>query len=82
MEMKLTEVMKNSSRNPKQRLASGPSCHCSPLRKQKSCDHWSWTWNIQETQSLVLKLIRTLEIPIILDADGLTALATNLKPFP
>jgi NAD(P)H-hydrate epimerase len=36
----------------------------------------------KETQSLVLKLIRTINLPIILDADGLTALATQPKILP
>jgi NAD(P)H-hydrate epimerase len=36
----------------------------------------------KETQSLVLKLLRTLELPVILDADGLTALATQPKFLP
>ncbi len=36
----------------------------------------------KETQTLILKLIKTLDIPIILDADGLTALATQLKTLP
>jgi NAD(P)H-hydrate epimerase len=36
----------------------------------------------KETQSLVLKLIKALDLPIILDADGLTALATQPKILP
>jgi len=36
----------------------------------------------KETQSLVLKLIKTLNLPIVLDADGLTALATQPKILP
>jgi len=40
------------------------------LCETKGCDHWSWTRTFKETQSLVLKLIRTLEIPIILDAEA------------
>jgi NAD(P)H-hydrate epimerase len=36
----------------------------------------------KETQTLVLKLIRTLDLPIVLDADGLTALAGSLKSLP
>jgi ADP-dependent NAD(P)H-hydrate dehydratase / NAD(P)H-hydrate epimerase len=35
-----------------------------------------------ETQTLVLKLIRTLDLPMVLDADGLTALATQIKTLP
>ncbi|HSB03864.1 MAG TPA: NAD(P)H-hydrate dehydratase [Thermodesulfobacteriota bacterium] len=36
----------------------------------------------KETQTLILKLIRTLNRPMILDADGLTALATQIKALP
>ena len=36
----------------------------------------------KETQTLVLTLIRTLDLPIVLDADGLTALAGSLKFLP
>ena len=36
----------------------------------------------KETQTLILKLIKTLDLPIILDADGLTALATQPKILP
>jgi len=32
----------------------------------------------KETQTLVLKLVKTLGLPVVLDADGLTALATGL----
>jgi hydroxyethylthiazole kinase-like uncharacterized protein yjeF len=33
----------------------------------------------KETQSLILKLIKTLKLPVILDADGITTLATQPK---
>jgi hydroxyethylthiazole kinase-like uncharacterized protein yjeF len=36
----------------------------------------------KETQTLVLKLLKTLNLPIVLDADGLTALATQVKTLP
>ncbi len=36
----------------------------------------------KETQSLVLRLLDALRVPIILDADGLNALATEAKVLP
>ena len=37
---------------------------------------------VKETQLLVLRLIQTLDLPIILDADALTALAAQSKILP
>jgi NAD(P)H-hydrate epimerase len=37
---------------------------------------------VKETQSLILKLVKTLDLPIVIDADGLTALATQPKILP
>ena len=36
----------------------------------------------KETQALILKLLKTLDLPIVLDADGLTALGTQIKSLP
>jgi NAD(P)H-hydrate epimerase len=36
----------------------------------------------KETQTLILKLLKALEIPVILDADGLTALSSQSKVLP
>jgi NAD(P)H-hydrate epimerase len=84
MEMKLTEVMTEPlPETPKQTLSL--RAFNSLLRlceKKRSVIIGPGIGTFKETQSLILKLIKTLDIPIILDADGLTALSTQPKTLP
>jgi NAD(P)H-hydrate epimerase len=84
MEMKLTEVMTEPlPETPKQTLSLRAFSSIVRLcENKKAVIIGPGLGTFKETQSLVLKLIRTLEIPIILDADGLTALATQPKTLP
>jgi len=84
MEMKLTEVMTEPlPETPKQTLSLRAfSAIVRLCENKKAVIIGPGLGTFKETQSLVLKLIRTLEIPIILDADGLTALATQPKTLP
>ena len=84
MEVKLTEVMTEPlPETPKQTLslrAFNPILRLCENKKAVIIGPGIGTF--KETQSLILKLIKTLDIPIILDADGLNALATQPKILP
>jgi NAD(P)H-hydrate epimerase len=84
MEMKLTEVMTEPlPETPKQTLSL--RAFNSILRlceNKKALIVGPGIGTFKETQSLILKLIKTLDLPIVLDADGLTALATQPKVIP
>ncbi len=84
MEMKLTEVMTEPlPETAKQTLSLRAFGAIARLcENKKAVILGPGLGTFKETQSLALKLIRTLEVPIILDADGLTALATQPKTFP
>jgi NAD(P)H-hydrate epimerase len=81
MEMKLTEVMTEPlPETPKQTLslrAFHPILRLCENKKAVIIGPGIGTY--KETQSLVQKLIKTLNLPIILDADGLTSLASQPK---
>lgn len=84
MEMKLTEVMTEPlPETPKQTL-SLRAFH-SILRlceNKKAVVIGPGLGTFKETQSLILKLIKTIDLPMIIDADGLNALATQPKLLP
>ncbi len=84
MEVKLTEVMTEPlPETPKQTLSL--RAFNSILRlceNKKAVIIGPGVGTFKETQSLILKLLKTMNLPIILDADGLTALATQPKIFP
>jgi len=84
MEMKLTEVMTEPlPETPKQSLSL--RAFNSILRlceNKKAVVIGPGLGTFKETQSLVLKLIKTLDLPVVLDADGITALATQPKILP
>jgi ADP-dependent NAD(P)H-hydrate dehydratase / NAD(P)H-hydrate epimerase len=84
LEMKLTEVMTEPlPETPKQTLSLRAFPAIVRLCENKrAVIIGPGLGTLKETQSLILKLIRTLDLPIILDADGLTALATQPKTLP
>jgi hydroxyethylthiazole kinase-like uncharacterized protein yjeF len=81
MEVKLTEVMTEPlPETPKQTLslrAFNAILHLCENKNAVVIGPGIGTY--KETQSLVLKLIKTLDLPLILDADGLTSLAVQPK---
>ena len=84
MEMKLTEVMTEPlPETPKQTLSLRAfSALVRLCENKRAVIIGPGLGTFKETQSLVLKLVKTLNLPIILDADGLTALATQPKTLP
>jgi len=84
MEVKLTEVMTEPlPETPKQTLSLRAfSAILRLCENKRAVIIGPGLGTLKETQSLVLKLVRTLDLPIILDADGLTALATLPKIPP
>jgi NAD(P)H-hydrate epimerase len=84
MEMKLTEVMTEPlPETPKQTLSLRAfSAIVRLCENKRAVIIGPGLGTFKETQSLVLKLIKALTLPIILDADGLTALATQPKILP
>jgi NAD(P)H-hydrate epimerase len=81
MEVKLTEVMTEPlPETPKQTLSLRAFNAILRLCENKRAVILGpGIGTYKETQSLVLKLIKTLDLPIILDADGLTSLAAQPK---
>jgi NAD(P)H-hydrate epimerase len=81
MEVKLTEVMTEPlPETPKQTLSLRAFNALLRLCENKrAVIIGPGIGTYKETQSLVIKLIRTLDLPIILDADGLTSLAAQPK---
>lgn len=81
MEMKLTEVMTEPLPETQKQTLSLKAY--SPLLRlcenKKAVLIGPGIGTHPETQTLILKLIKTLNLPIILDADGLNALATQAK---
>ncbi len=84
MEAKLTEVMTEPlPETPKQTLSLRAFSTIVRLCENKrAVIIGPGLGTYKETQSLVLKLIRTLALPIILDADGITALTAQPKTLP
>lgn len=84
MEIKLTEVMTEPlPETQKQTLSLRAYNQIIKLcENKKAVIIGPGVGTFKETQSLLVKLIKTLEIPIIIDADGITALSTQPKIFP
>jgi NAD(P)H-hydrate epimerase len=81
MEVKLTEVMTEPlPETPKQTLSLRAFNTILRLcENKKAVVIGPGVGTYKETQLLILKLIKTLDLPMILDADGLTSLATQPK---
>jgi len=81
MEVKLTEVMTEPlPETPKQTLSLRAFNTILRLcENKKAVVIGPGIGTYKETQSLVLKLIKALDLPIILDADGLTSLSAQPK---
>ncbi len=84
MEVKLTEVMTEPlPETPKQTLSLRAYNSILRLCENKSAVVIGpGIGTFKETQALILKLVKSLEIPMIIDADGITALSTQPKIFP
>ena len=84
MEMKLTEVMTEPlPETPKQTLSL--KAFDSILRlceNKKAVVIGPGIGTVKDTQALILRLVKSLKLPLILDADALTALATQPKALP
>jgi hydroxyethylthiazole kinase-like uncharacterized protein yjeF len=84
MEMKLTEVMTEPlPETPRQTLSL--KAFDSILRlceNKRAVVIGPGIGTVKDTQALVLKLVKALKLPLILDADGLTALSTQPKSLP
>jgi NAD(P)H-hydrate epimerase len=83
MEMKLTEVMTEPlPETPKQTLSLRALDTILRLcENKKAVVIGPGLGTVKETQVLITKLIKTVKLPLIVDADGLTALAGENK-FP
>jgi NAD(P)H-hydrate epimerase len=84
MEVKLTEVMTEplpeTSRQTLSLKALDPIFRL--CENKKAVVLGPGVGTLKETQSLILNLVKNLDIPLILDADALTALATQPKLLP
>jgi hydroxyethylthiazole kinase-like uncharacterized protein yjeF len=84
MEVKLTEVMTEplpeTSKQTLSLKAFDPILRLCENKKAVILGPGIGT--VKETQSLILHLVKTLGLPLILDADALTALATQTKMLP
>jgi NAD(P)H-hydrate epimerase len=84
MEMKLTEVMTEPlPETPKQTLSLRAFSSIVRLcENKKAVIMGPGVGTFKETLTLMVKLLRALDIPVILDADGLTALTSQSKVLP
>lgn len=83
MEMKMTEVMTTPlEETPDQTLSLHALDSILTLcENKKALVIGPGIGTVKETQTLVLKLLEAAKLPIILDADGITALAGEDKPL-
>jgi NAD(P)H-hydrate epimerase len=84
MEVKLTEAMTEPlPETPKQTLSLRAFNAIQRLSENKrALVIGPGIGTYKETQSLVHKIVKNLSLPMVLDADGLTALSSQLKILP